>query len=59
MSQGRSAREGDRKREGNKWKGRKSGEAGGNTLGAFVRVKSLQCVQSVWGKPRWRCFIDR
>ena len=29
MSRGRSAREGDRKREGNKWKGRESGEAGG------------------------------
>ena len=35
MSRGRSAREGDRKREGNKWKGRESGEAGGR-LGAFV-----------------------
>ena len=47
MSRGRSAREGDRKREGNKWKVRESGEAGGEYTRRVRAVESLQCVQSV------------
>ena len=44
--------EDDRKREGNKWKGRENGEAGGEYATRVRAVESLQCVRIMWGKPR-------